>query len=138
MGAEKSFSAQQLQNEKVQNKLFMKITIKLLARLLMVTLFLTFIGCSEDIYENRIHNKPIQNNKDISFEQFKKETGLRDFKKTTKITSSSYAFARNTDGSNELSDFDLDTDIIKRLAELNILIYVQTPIIMKTFCKRID
>lgn len=52
---------------------------------------------------------------EISFSEFKRETGLRNFKTTIKIDNPNNAFARNADGSYELSDFDLDTDIIKRL-----------------------
>ena len=115
-GANKPFSAQHLQNEKVQNKLFMKTKIKLLARLLMVTLLFSFMGCSEDVYENHVHNKPIPLKNNISFEQFKRETGLSKFDTKIKINQNvDTVLNRNADGSYELSDFNIATNIIKRV-----------------------
>lgn len=52
---------------------------------------------------------------EISFSEFKRETGLNDFKTTVKIPKLNNLLARNADGSYELSDFDLETDLIKRL-----------------------
>jgi hypothetical protein len=52
---------------------------------------------------------------EISFSEFKRETGLNDFKTTVKIPKLNNLLARHADGSYELSDFDLETDLIKRL-----------------------
>lgn len=52
---------------------------------------------------------------EVSFTEFKKETGLNDFKKTIKFANPNTSYARNADGSYELSDFDIDTEVIKRL-----------------------
>ncbi len=82
----------------------------------MVTLLFSFIGCSEDIYENHVHNKPIPLKNNISFEQFKKETGLSKFDTKIKINlNEDTVLNRNADGSYELSDFNIATNIIKRV-----------------------
>lgn len=94
----------------------MKTKIKLLARLLLVTLLFSFMGCSEDVYENHVHNKPIPLKNNISFEQFKRETGLSKFDTKIKINQNDdTVLNRNADGSYELSDFNIATDIIKRV-----------------------
>lgn len=52
----------------------------------------------------------------ISFDQFRRETQLNDFQSSIKVRISTPKFtARNADGSYELADFDIDTDVIKRL-----------------------
>jgi hypothetical protein len=53
-------------------------------------------------------------NTEISFNDFKRETKLDDFKTNIKLTPQNY-LARTADGAYEMSDFDLDTEIIKRL-----------------------
>lgn len=58
---------------------------------------------------------PGKRSSEVSFTEFIKETGLNDFKKTIKFTNPNTAYARNADGSYELSDFDIDTEVIKRL-----------------------
>lgn len=81
---------------------------------LVLVCFLTLLtGCSKDEFENAIIHS---HNNDISFEQFKKETGLVNFETTFKIKKDRNALsARNADGSYELSDFIIDTEIIKKL-----------------------
>lgn len=74
-------------------------------------------NCSKDEFEEGIQNSKNKNN--ISFEQFKSETGLTNFKTTIKINQNlnpNSALLRNADGSYELSDFNINTDIIKRLS----------------------
>ncbi|HRG17783.1 MAG TPA: hypothetical protein PLP39_01720 [Flavobacterium lutivivi] len=56
-----------------------------------------------------------KSNSEISFSQFKKETGLSNFKSTLKINNPNNALSRNADGSYDLTDFDIDTEIVKRL-----------------------
>jgi hypothetical protein len=58
---------------------------------------------------------PGKRSSEVSFSEFKKETGLNDFKKTIKFTNQTTTYGRNADGSYELSDFDIDTEVIKRL-----------------------
>jgi hypothetical protein len=55
-----------------------------------------------------------KSNSEVSFSEFKRETGLQDFKTTVEFESQN-SYARNADGSYELSDFNIDTDVIKRL-----------------------
>lgn len=56
----------------------MKTKIKHLRQLLILVSLITFIGCSEDIYDNHDHDKQINKNT-ISFNQFKRETGIKNF-----------------------------------------------------------
>ena len=52
--------------------------------------------------------------KNISFEEFKQETGIINFDTLISIRANTIGFeGRNPDGSYSLSDFDIDTDIIK-------------------------
>lgn len=85
----------------------------LYSSIVLVCFLILLIGCSKDEYEI-IHSK---NKNDISFEQFKRETGLVNFETTFKIKKGikNLSSARNADGSYELSDFIIDTEIIKRL-----------------------
>ncbi|WP_396154834.1 hypothetical protein [Flavobacterium macrobrachii] len=53
-------------------------------------------------------------NSEISFNDFKRETNLDDFKTNIKLSSQNY-LARTADGTYEMSDFDVDIDVIKRL-----------------------
>jgi hypothetical protein len=59
---------------------------------------------------NRIKNGKTQ----IGFEDFKRETNLNDFKTSIKVNAQS-TFARTANGGYDLTDFDVDTNIIKRL-----------------------
>jgi hypothetical protein len=53
-----------------------------------------------------------KSNSEISFSQFKKETKLHDFNTNIKIAGSSQDVAKGVNVSYELSDFDVNTDII--------------------------
>lgn len=93
----------------------MNIKIEKLVRLLLTTLLLLLFSCSDEIYEDNLHSHTEDKNS-ISFEQFKAETGITNFKTHISIdqpTGSSNA--RTADGGYELSDFIIDTEIIKRL-----------------------
>ncbi len=95
----------------------MKYKLKIIPKLLVFVAFLSLTNCSKDEFHEHIKNS--KNKYDISFEQFKKETGLTDFKTTISVTlNSNTSSARNADGSYELTDFEIDTEIIKRI-ELN-------------------
>jgi hypothetical protein len=102
-----------MQNEKVQNKLFMKTKIQKTSRLLMLTLFLTLIGCSEDVYENHIHNNNTVNKNSISFKKFKGETGIKNFE-SLKSLNLGNEFSRSIE-----SEFVTDTTKIKKYTSLN-------------------
>ena len=77
--------------------------LKHLIKLLSLILVLILLGCSEEIYENQ-HS--LTNKNEISFKQFKLETGIKNFK-----TNNSYNFG----GANNRSlpvDFVVDTTLI--------------------------
>jgi len=91
--------------------------------LLLICSILLLSSCDAEkdlLKKSSIAEKKIS---EISFSEFKKETGLNKFKTTIKTTTTNDVFARNADGSYELSDFDIDTDIIKRLELDNKITY---------------
>jgi hypothetical protein len=89
--------------------------MKNILRITIFSFLLVLTSCEAE--KDLIKNPSIvkKSNSEITFSEFKKETGLNDFKTTIKITMPKAFLARNADGSYELSDFNLDTDIIKRL-----------------------
>lgn len=92
----------------------MKTKIKLFSKFLLLIALIVLSSCEKDLYENQIQNS--NNKREISFEQFKKETGLNDFKTKIAIPKNENTLAsRNSDGSYEISDFNIDTNFIKRL-----------------------
>ena len=103
----------------------MKQKFKSFPKLLGILAFFMLTNCSKDEFVSHIKNNTNQKN-NISFEQFKKETGLYNFS-TTIHTSQNINQSSNTarlaDGSYELSDFDISTDIIKKLESTNITSY---------------
>ncbi|WP_395062242.1 hypothetical protein [Flavobacterium sp.] len=91
----------------------MKQKFKIIPKLLGVLAFFMLTNCSKDEFVENIKNSNDKNN--ISFEQFKKETGLINFESSISIKqNTNISSARTADGSYELSDFDIDTDIIKK------------------------
>ena len=77
-------------------------------------IFFLFFSCQNEDLTEESHSHLSKS--EISFEQFKKETGLSTFETTIKINSHQLGFQyRNPDGSYELSDFILSTDLIKRV-----------------------
>jgi len=83
-------------------------------KLLVLPIVLFLFGCEKDLYDEHLHKAIVKS--EISLEQFKKETGLNDFIPTIKIKlNDANSLQRNADGSYELSDFDIDTSIIKRI-----------------------
>ena len=58
-------------------------------------------------------------NTEISFNDFKRETKLDDFKTNIKLTPQNY-LARTAEGAYEMNDFDVDTDVIIPARYLNI------------------
>ena len=92
----------------------MKTKNKLFSKFLLIIALIVLSSCEKDLYENQIQNS--NNKREISFEQFKKETGLNDFKTKIAIPKNENTLAsRNADGSYDLSDFNIDTNFIKRL-----------------------
>lgn len=82
--------------------------------LLSVLAILNSCDAEKDVIANSPTVKKF--NSELTFTEFKKETGLSDFKTVIKIPiPNQMIMARNQDGSYELSDFDIDTDIIKKL-----------------------
>ncbi len=83
-------------------------------KLLVLPIVLILFGCEKDLYDEHLHQAKVKS--EISLEQFKRETGLNDFIPTIKIKlNEANSLQRNADGSYELSDFDIDTSIIKRI-----------------------
>jgi hypothetical protein len=81
---------------------------------LVLSCILVLFGCTKDLFEEHSHGKPIS--KDISIEEFKRETGLNQFKPQVTIPPNpGMAAFRTADGGYELSDFDIDISLIKRL-----------------------
>lgn len=71
------------------------------------------LGCEKDLYENQISNNKSQG---VSFDQFKRETNLKNFKTTIKIPNERNLSAnRTSDGNYELSDFKVNIDYINKL-----------------------
>ncbi|SHM16981.1 hypothetical protein [Flavobacterium xanthum] len=77
--------------------------------LLITALALTLFSCAEEIYDGTIAKR---NYDKISFEQFKKETGLENFDTVLKTN---LLQIRNADRTYEVSDFNISTDLIKKL-----------------------
>lgn len=87
----------------------------------LILIGITFVSCEA---ENEVISNSRKYNNEISFEQFKNETGLFNFKKTITITNNIDAItARTANGDYELSDFNISTDIIKKLDANNIKSY---------------
>jgi hypothetical protein len=92
----------------------MKFKLKNITKIIGVIAFAFLTNCSKDEF---VHGNQISNTKnDVSFEQFKNETGLNQFKNNIKIErNNDNATNKNADGSYEMSDFNIDTNIIKKL-----------------------
>ena len=102
----------------------MKQKFKIYPKLIGILAIFMLISCSKDEFVN--HIKKSQSKNEISFEQFKKETGLNNFSTTININpvnQQNISTARLANGSYELSDFDISTDIIKKLESANITSY---------------
>lgn len=56
------------------------MNLKKLTALAVIAFFLMLVGCSEEIYESETQNQHGKSKNAISFKQFKKQTGLRDFR----------------------------------------------------------
>ena len=82
--------------------------------LFALPIVLILFACEKDLYDEHINAEKSLSK--ISLERFKKETGLIDFDTSIKIEPSHVnSNLRNPDGSYELSDFNIDTSIIKRI-----------------------
>lgn len=91
----------------------MKNNLKNIILLLVLSTLSLLTGCSKDEYP-QLNAQKIDT--DISLEQFKRETGLADFETSIHINRNPNAIlARNADGSYELSDFVIHTDVIKKV-----------------------
>lgn len=78
--------------------------------IILITFFLT--SCERDLYENLEY----QSLKEVSLKDFESKTGLYNFKENFKSSLlDSSLQARLPDGSYELSDFNINTDVIKEL-----------------------
>lgn len=84
-------------------------TFQLLKLIVLFTL-LSFLSCTDDLYNNHQHNHGENKNK-ISLSQFKTETKIKDFKT---IIKSNIQAMKSTNRTAELSDFVIDTLAIQR------------------------
>lgn len=83
-------------------------------KLLFLPIVLILFACEKDLYDEHLHKQKVKS--EITLEQFKRETGLNDFTTSIKIKLNiDNSLQRNADGSYELSDFYIDTDIINRI-----------------------
>jgi hypothetical protein len=91
---------------------FMRKKLKLLKTLLFVTLMALTAGCETE--KKGIHSgKTPYEFKKISFENFKQQTGLNDFDTKINIAPATAAVQnKSTDGTYELTDFDINTQSI--------------------------
>ena len=80
----------------------------------ILLILISFTSCEVDYEVIRNSN---QENNEISFEEFKKETGLKNFNKKIHIkkADANTSPARLANGNYELSDFNISTEIIKKL-----------------------
>ena len=99
--------------KKPKNKLTKLIT----TILFFITIVIAFSSCEAGKDFTGSASRLNKRNYSITFDQFKNETNLHNFKTKIKLILNN-SFARNADGSYELSDFDLNTELIKKL-ELN-------------------
>ena len=91
----------------------MKNLFKIFIKSMLFFVFIMLSNCSKDEFTNQIKNS--KSKTDITLEQFKKETGLNNFKTTISIPKSTNVIAKNADGTYELSDFNISTDKIKKI-----------------------
>lgn len=91
----------------------MRTKFKSLAWIFLVISVLTLWGCSEEIYENHHHNHNSKNKYEVSFKQFKNETGIKDFKS---IKSVHFADENSRTIENE---FLTDTTTVLKYTSLN-------------------
>jgi hypothetical protein len=93
----------------------MKNVFKNTLKLILICSVGVLTSCEAEKDLMKKNTIPGKKSSEVSFSEFKTETGLNDFKKTIKFTNQNTTHARNADGSYELSDFDIDTEVIKRL-----------------------
>ena len=88
---------------------------KKVIKLIVIMFIITCYKCQTDL--NLKHTETLSFVKtDITFEKFKSETGLADFENSIKITPNKSTLESKTiDGKFEVSDFNIDTNIIKSM-----------------------
>jgi len=89
--------------------------IKFITRLLLLTLFSTFISCNDELYDIKDQHNDIDKNK-ISLTQFKNETNID---KVEPILSVSTIKSISSKAKVQLSDFVIDTLAIKKFISEN-------------------
>ena len=85
--------------------------IKFLARLLVLTLFASFIGCNEELYDIKEQHNAADKNK-ITLSQFKNETSLVGIDPLLSVYNKTSTSCKSKA---QLSDFVIDTLAIKKL-----------------------
>lgn len=87
-----------------------KTTLKILS-ILSLALFIVFISCEKDLYDDAIHHHHKHANK-ISLKQFLNETGIKNFEKSIKVPIANADINARTAN---ISDFNITTDSIYKL-----------------------
>lgn len=93
----------------------MNTKIKFLARLLVLTLFATFISCNEELYEIKNQHNGLDKNK-ISLTQFKNETNIGRIDPILSVRATKPLSSKTK---TQLSDFVIDTLAIKKFISEN-------------------
>jgi A nuclease family of the HNH/ENDO VII superfamily with conserved AHH len=89
--------------------------IKFITRLLVLTLFSTFISCNDELYGIKNQHNGVDKNK-ISLNQFKNETNINQVESILSVTTKTSIASKTK---SQLSDFVIDTLAIKKIVSQN-------------------
>ncbi len=89
--------------------------IKFITRLLVLTLFSTFISCNDELYDIKYQHNGIDKNK-ISLTQFKNETNIDQVEPILSVHTKTSIASKSK---SQLSDFVIDTIAIKKIVSQN-------------------
>lgn len=88
---------------------------KFITRLLVLTLFSTFISCNDELYDIKNQHNGVDKNK-ISLNQFKNETNINQVESILSVTTKTSIASKTK---SQLSDFVIDTIAIKKIVSQN-------------------
>lgn len=87
--------------------------LKLLSKICIGLCLILFASCEKDLYDEHLHQEKIKST--ISLDQFKKETGFKDFSTSVNIKHNISNAQRTSNGSYEFDDFIIDTKTINKV-----------------------
>jgi len=93
----------------------MKTKINFLARLVALILFVTFIGCNEELYDIKDQHNGVDKNK-ITLSQFKNETNIGKVEPILSVPTKTSIASKSK---SQLSDFVIDTLAVKKFISEN-------------------